>query len=421
MAYFKPIESDRTLKKTTMISLSGLVGLSLLASCDGSGIDLSGLSVQLPGQDVTANWKSPANYARAPIGQNPVNPITLSVDFSDHTGCPTKTYRFWLFSRDGGTPLAGIGSNAELAYDNHFEQIISLPVDVPVYQIRLACTKANGDRYANSDILESGSPAFTPRHAVSWQNPEGYSRLPTGTNTINPITLSVDFSDESGCPYQLYRFWSYSLNGTPVGPIGDTMVLTPGSGVTTTATLPANVPINAVRLACVDNDGNRYDNTANLEIGNPAFTPASSGTCSGHDAAFCAAPAISSVCTTCGGSWITTPASCVGNASPDAEPQCQTRTTQSACDSVGLVNTATGQPLHPTSLCTWTDSCHAKTTICTDQPSEYLCNYSVANGFGVCTWITAEDICMNPTTTLCTSPQTETTCAACGGTWAQTP
>lgn len=300
------------MKNKRSVSLLVLTSLTLILSQGCGDLDLSGIGVQLPGQDVTAQWQSPASYSRTPTGTNPVNPITLSVDFSDQSGCPNKTYRFWLFSKDGGTPLTGIGSNAELLPTNHFEQVVSLPIDVPVYQVRLACTKANGERYANSDILESGSPAFTPRSAVSWQNPEGYSRLPTGTTPTNPITLSVDFSDENGCPYQLYRFWAYALDGSPVGPIGSIMTLTPGSGVTTSATLPANVPIHAVRLACVDNEGNQYEDTANLEVGNPAFTPTSSGTCSGHNATLCAAPTTPSTCTTCGGTW----GNCVESATP---------------------------------------------------------------------------------------------------------
>ncbi|MCW1891747.1 MAG: hypothetical protein KIH65_000685 [Candidatus Uhrbacteria bacterium] len=392
------------MKNKRSASLLVLTSLTLVLSQGCGDLDLSGIGVQLPGQDVTAQWQSPASYSRTPTGTNPVNPITLSVDFSDQSGCPNKTYRFWLFSKDGGTPLTGIGSNAELLPTNHFEQVVSLPIDVPVYQIRLACTKANGERYANSDILESGSPAFTPRSAVSWQNPEGYSRLPAGTTPTNPITLSVDFSDQNGCPYQLYRFWAYALDGSPVGPIGSIMTLTPGSGVTTSATLPVNVPIHAVRLACVDNEGNQYEDTANLEVGNPAFTPTSSGTCSGHNATLCAAPTTSSTCTTCGGTWAAIPPTtniCSGEPTAGGATVCAQENNQSDCENLGL--------LDGNGPCTWNGStCDIKSTVCSSTITEINCDALINGGMGDCTWGP------DPMDGTCTGESTnlgETTCA----------
>jgi hypothetical protein len=275
-----------------------LIGISLTSS-----LAMTACGIKLPDepQQTTAHWADPANYSRTPTGENPVDPITLSVDFSDQTGCPNETYRFWLFSADGGTPLGGIGQNAPSVL-NHFEQAIHLPIDVPIYAIRLVCTKANGDRYSNGTILEQGDPAFIPRTAISWQNPENYVRTPSGATPTDPITFSTDFTDESGCPTQMYRFWQYAQNGTPVGGVGEIVTMA-NFGITTTASLPAGTPVYAIRLACVDGDGNIADTTSNLEFGLPAFTPTTSGNCSGQNATLCESPESSENCAICEGTW----------------------------------------------------------------------------------------------------------------------
>lgn len=339
------------------------------------------------GENVTANWQSPANYARSPDGVNPVNPITLSVDFSDQTGCPNQTYRFWLFSKDSGTPLMGLGSNASLFYTNHFQQVVSLPVDEPVYEIRLSCTRANGQRYSDSDILESGNPAFTPRVAVSWQNPDNYTRSPSGTTPTNPITLSANFTDESNCPYKMYRFWAFAQNGSPVGGIGSVMTLQQdgGFGISMTASLPTT-PVYAVRLACVDNEGNLFTSGTNLEAGNPAFTPqaggsSGGGSCSGQNTTLCTAATTEGECGTCGGTWATPS---IDGACSGTYTFCSTYNgNQSSCTS-GANSTGGAAD----GLCQW----NSNDSTCTPKQtcvglSHYDCNWVINSiGSGQCSW-----------------------------------
>lgn len=410
----------RTLKRSQIYHSFWMI--LILAIGGGCGIDLNKLGQGQTGQDVTANWQSPANYSRTPAGTDPVNPITLSVDFADQSGCPNQTYRFWLFSQDGGTPLLGVGANAKLSLTNHFEQRVTLPADVPVYQVRLSCTQANGARYTDSDALESGSPAFTPRIAISWQNPV-YTRTPTGSTPQNSITLSASFTDETGCPYQLYRFWQYGLNGSPVGSIGETMTLVQEAGVSTTVSLPTGVPVYAVRLACVDTQGNRYANGSNLEVGNPAFTPSdggggsggtgaggsgtggteatggagtggstgtSTGTCSGQNTTLCLSPPTSSDCSICGGTWGPAPVNtinvCSGSSSAGGESECLMRTNETSCNNANL--DGNGLPWASNPVCQWNGTaCHVNPDICSIQTTELDCtNHVPGYGYGNCTW-----------------------------------
>ena len=444
---------------------------SLFVTCLCSSLGACNLSMPdlQQGENVTASWQSPANYARSPDGINPVNPITLSVDFSDQTGCPNQTYRFWLFSKDGGTPLTGIGSNASLFYTKHFEQTISLPLDAPVYQIRLSCTRANGQRYSDSDLLESGDPAFIPRVAIAWQNPNDYARTPGGTTPVNPITLSANFTDESGCPYKMYRFWTFDHNGSPVGGIGSIMSLQQdgGFGISMTESLPTGTPIYAVRLACVDTDGNLYVSGSNLEAGNPAFTPqAQSGVCSGQNATLCTTPSTSNVCTTCGGTWgaeagcsnynayhCTPPhtsgdcSTCGGTWESEScinynSSYCSSPTTEVVCQQcLGIWSSTTGCRGDLSSFCSWLATDGPPQTYCESQPT--YCTWSGTNcyssesqncssiltqldcditngGTGIgpwgCIWVDAN--CIGSNTSMCTSPTDESTCTACGGTWA---
>ena len=280
---------------------------------------------------------------------------------------------------------------------------MTFPVDVPVYQIRLSCTQANGQRYADSDILESGSPSFTPRVAISWQNPM-YTRTPPGQTPLNPITLSANFTDEIGCPYNMYRFWAYGLNGTPVGGIGDATALVEGAGVTTTVSLPTGVPIYAVRLACVDTQGNRYANTSNLEVGNPAFTPTNgeggSGGSGGTGGAGTGGVSTGGAGATGGagtggtgaGGSGTSAMTCVTTGDINAlDSWCNTyMTTEVACNTVGFTSGYDGYPSPTGSLCAWTGTaCHAATNPCETATSDQnTCTYVIQNIIyaGMCTW-----------------------------------
>jgi hypothetical protein len=357
-------------------------------------ISTGACSISLPDQPqtTTAHWQNPANYSRTPTGDDPVNPVTFAVDFTDQSGCPNQTYRFWLFSRDGGTPLSGIGVNTTPLFGSRFEQTAYLPNDEPVYQVRLVCTDASGNRYSNSTVLEQGDPAFTPRIAISWQTPDNYTRTPDGDDPVNPITFSAEFTDESGCLNQEYRFWIYDQGGSPVGGIGSVMAME-DFAVSTEATLPDGVPVYAVRLACVDGDGNIYDTTANLESGNPAFTPAQ-GTCecSGQNTTLCETPETSGDCATCGGYW--------------AGPFCD------GPYSGDCVRIATQEDCVVETFCDW-DTDHCEYTggqgFCGDIEAEGTCDSTPS-----CSWNTG--VCVGQNTSTCVDPSDEETCLSCSGT-----
>ncbi|MEO5927060.1 MAG: hypothetical protein ABIO72_00110 [Patescibacteria group bacterium] len=220
-----------------------------------------------------ANWDDPANYTRSPSGSIPENPVTFSVQFSHETGCSNQTYRFWVYD-DLGSPVQGLGTNTSL--DNMvLSQEVSLPDGVGVEAIRLVCTDSGGDIDDVTSDLEAGSPAFTPYDDVieaHWQNPANYARSPSGSSPTNPITFSVDFNDETGCPTQIYSFWLFEGNGTPIGPVGPSVTLV-GTHLEQTVSLADNVDVETIRLACVDAFGGRADSGSDLEAGSPSFTP----------------------------------------------------------------------------------------------------------------------------------------------------
>ncbi|MEO5927059.1 MAG: hypothetical protein ABIO72_00105 [Patescibacteria group bacterium] len=156
----------------------------------------------LPSVAFAAHWQNPDNYTRSPSGLAPTNLITFTADFDDEEGCPTQTYSFWLFD-DEGTPLGAVGTSVTLQ-GSGVSQEVSLPDSVGVEDVRLACVDAFGGRADSGSTLESGSPAFTPMDPVTanWQTPLHYARYPYGVMPTNPVSLSVDFLDESGCSNQ---------------------------------------------------------------------------------------------------------------------------------------------------------------------------------------------------------------------------
>lgn len=241
---------------------------------DSSGVLESGSPAFTPYETPTsANWQTPASYARYPGGGDPAHPITFFAEFDDETGCPNMTYRFWVYD-EFGAPVRGMGSNTT-PHNGVFHQVVSLPNNIPVADVRLACTNANGTIYDVSDSLEFGAPAFTPHNmglSALWQTPNNYTRLPAGNYPENPVTFIVNFDDETGCPTGTYSFWIYNSNGQAVQKVGTDVVLS-GATLTQTASLPDGVGVQAVRLACTDAGGNMYDVSSNLESGTPAFSP----------------------------------------------------------------------------------------------------------------------------------------------------
>ncbi len=118
----------------------------------------------------------------------------------------------------------------------------------------------------SSVFLVFASPVFATVH---WQTPANYVRTPSGSSPTNPVTFSVEFDDESGCPNQTYRFWLFRDN-LPVAGVGSNTTLQ-GGEVTQTADVPTGEDIEAVYLACTSSDGSRYDSSGPLETGSPAF------------------------------------------------------------------------------------------------------------------------------------------------------
>lgn len=113
--------------------------------------------------------------------------------------------------------------------------------------------------------------------AVHWQNPgtSSYGRTPSGANPANPITLSVAFDDQSACPTQLFRFWTFSATNTQLDPVGTEAVPLTNGAVTQEVVFTVDVPIEKIKLACVDGNGDFYDGSIFFESGTPAFTPRS--------------------------------------------------------------------------------------------------------------------------------------------------
>jgi hypothetical protein len=234
-------------------------------------------------------------------------------------------------------------------------------------------------------VLESGDPAFTPRVAVSWQNPEDYTRTPEGDEPVNPVTFTAAFTDESGCASEQYRFWAFDQDGTPVDGIGSVMTMEE-FGVSTTATLPVGEPVFAVRLACVDGDGNPTDTSSNLESGAPAFTPQAPGECSDQNETLCEEPGSSGECETCGGDWV-------------------------------------GRCANPYSGCATEATCYSECGW-NEIPAQYdngTC-FVVGVPESECTgngWSWLGESCFDHDADMCEAPVDEETCTACEGTWSE--
>jgi hypothetical protein len=221
----------------------------------------------------SAVWSDPANYARWPQGLYPALPILFFVEFDDETDCPNQTYRFWVYD-DEQNPIYGMGQNTSMQ-DGILYDIVILPDGIPIAEVRLACTNANGTLYDASVALESGSPAFTPitgLEPVTWDAPEDYTRFPSGDNIPNPVLFTAYFNDETGCATGTYSFWLHESDGTPIAKVGEDVTLINGH-VEQEVWLPDSVPVEAIRLACTDVNGDLADVSGNLESGTPAFTP----------------------------------------------------------------------------------------------------------------------------------------------------
>lgn len=224
---------------------------------------------------LAVDWQVPDNYTRTPSSTTPENPITISVDF-DNDSCPTQIYRYWAFDNDG-SPVFPVGATTTLQ-GGTLSQTMNFPSGTAIDAVRLVCTNADGIGGLEwSDALEAGSPAFTSTGTstfslVSWEQPTNYTRTPAGGNPANPLTLSARFNDRTGCTSRKFRFWIFDDEGNPVAGIGEPTGLFYGV-LTQTANLPGDIPVEAIRLACVEEDGDYIDSGDTLEAGSPAFTP----------------------------------------------------------------------------------------------------------------------------------------------------